>query len=112
MYKIVSLLILTFCLGCAQSKKGEIWQKSRDKVVNVQNRIKEISMDEVLISNNSRMCLLGDYLIVRDNKAVDKQIHLLDKNTFRYLTVHMFAYPKNFSYLCNIIVCNLQNGIL
>lgn len=86
MYKIVSLLILTFCLGCAQSKKGEIWQKSRDKVVNVQNRIKEISMDEVLISNNSRMCLLGDYLIVRDNKAVDKQIHLLDKNTFRYLT--------------------------
>ena len=84
-YFLFCMLLLLFT-ACKQQAEGIKSYDAQTKVVNVQNRIKEISMDEVLISNNSRMCLLGDYLIVRDNKAVDKQIHLLDKNTFRYLT--------------------------
>lgn len=49
-------------------------------------KIKEIKIEDVLIGGTSRLYLMKDYLMIVDHASYDKQIHIFDKNSFKYIT--------------------------
>jgi len=79
------LIIAAFCWSCSHPTT-EKYQSSRNKVVNVRDKLKEIEMEEVPVSSRSMLSILGDYLIITDTKVYDKFIHLFDKKSFSYVT--------------------------
>lgn len=80
-------LCCLFCLSCSKPVETEKYQKSRDKVVDVHDKVVEINTGDVLIGNNSRMHLLGDCWIVIEYgwSVVDDYVHLFDRNTYKPL---------------------------
>ena len=46
-------------------------------------------MEDVLISGFASTYLLDDYLLIKDNRAPDKIIHLFNKNTFQHGGISM-----------------------
>jgi hypothetical protein len=49
-------------IGCTIPSDKEIYQSSRNEVLKVQDRVKEIIGDEVLIGSIARLNILNDYL--------------------------------------------------
>lgn len=84
------LLYLSFiiiaCWSCIQNDETEKYQNKRDNVINIQERIKEIKIDSVFFGPVVGLNLMGDYLIVSDPRQEDKQIHLFDRHSFKYIT--------------------------
>jgi hypothetical protein len=64
----------------------EKYQNRRDNIVNVRERIREIDFKDIYISNISWPYLIDNYLLVRDYKSPDKQIHIFNKNNFDHIT--------------------------
>ena len=85
MKNIMILLIIVQCLSACTSKKTEKKQYSRNNVVNVHNQVKEIKIDNVIISRYSNVCLIDKYLLISDSKSLDKIIHIFNKNTYKYI---------------------------
>ena len=83
--KIYIFLLIIISYGCTQGSDTEKYQKSRDNIVNVHDKIKEIEIETVLIGRNSQSYLIDQYLIICDYTSPDQQIHLFNKNNFRYL---------------------------
>jgi hypothetical protein len=52
----------------------------------VNDKIKKIEIEEVLLGWASRLDLVNNYLIISDGLAYDEVIHIFDKNNFEYLT--------------------------
>jgi hypothetical protein len=84
---LFSVLLVAICCSCTHSET-EKYQNKRNNVVNVHEKVKEIKIneDDVLIGQTARVYLMDDYLIIGDYRSEDKQIHLFDKENFRYLT--------------------------
>lgn len=80
------LLLLALCCACTQNVTTEKYQKSRNNIVNVHDKIKEIEIEDVLIGKISLPYIIDKYLIISDYESPDQLIHIFDKNTFRYLT--------------------------
>ena len=72
MNKLLYLLLIAVCWSCSQE-------------VDVRDKMKEFSTQDVLIGRISRTYLIDNYLIVTDYNSPDKLIHLFDKNTFEHL---------------------------
>ena len=85
MNKLLYLLLIIASWSCSQNPETEKHQNKRDQVIDVRDRVKEFSTQDVLIGRISRSYLIDDYLIVTDYNAPDKLIHLFDKNTFEHL---------------------------
>lgn len=78
------LLSFLLLLGCNKNNnKTEIHQDSRSTIVDVSNRIEEIKVN--LLLGNSRLLLIGNYIVLKDIQSLDKGIHLLNKNTLQYV---------------------------
>ena len=80
-------LIMLLVIGCTSNYKGktEKFQKHRDKIMNVGDKIIDIKT-EILFGNPS-LNIVDDILIVTEIKpSGDKGIHLFNKNTFKYIT--------------------------
>lgn len=86
MDKILYLLLAIICIGCTQVSKTEKYQKERDNIINVQENIKEIEIEDVLIGSNPSLNVLDNYLIISDSRSLDKLIHVFNKNNFNYVT--------------------------
>ncbi len=87
MNKAIYFLLFITVLSCTkQHSQTEKVQNKRNKITHVHDKIKEIKIEDVLISNISRLYLMDNFLIIGDYKPQDKQIHLFDKNTFEYIT--------------------------
>jgi hypothetical protein len=84
--KLVCLFLIAVCCGCSSDSNTEKHQNKRDKIILVQDKVKEIEIEDVLIGQVARVYLLGDYLIIKDYMSVDKIIHLFDKKNFNYVT--------------------------
>ena len=80
---LISFLVLT--CSCQENSPTEKWQRNRNDILNVQNRIVGIPMEEVLIGSTAKLCLLDSILIIGDGRGYDKLIHLFNKNTFKHL---------------------------
>ena len=80
------LLLITLFCGCAQNPDTEKYQKIRDNIVNVRDKVREIEIEDVLIGRTSLPYIADKYLIITDYESPDQQIHLFDKNDFHYLT--------------------------
>lgn len=86
MNRLLYLLFIVACWSCTNSSEVEKHQNKRDNIINVRQKIKEIKIEDVLISGSNRLQLMNDYLIISDYNSIDKLIHLFDKNSFNYLT--------------------------
>ena len=84
MNKLLYLLLIAVCWSCSQDSETEKHQSKRDQVVDVRDKMKEFSTQDVLIGRISRTYLIDNYLIVTDYNSPDKLIHLFDKNTFEH----------------------------
>lgn len=85
MDKLLYLLFIVACCGCAGKMGTEKYQDKRDNVVDVHDRVKEIKMDDVLINGNASLYLMDNYLIVGDHKSMDKVVYLFDKRSFEHV---------------------------
>lgn len=78
------LLSFLLLLGCYKNNtKTEVYQDSRNTIVDVASRIEEVKVN--LLLGNSRLHLLGNYVVLKDLQSKDRGIHLLNKNTFQHI---------------------------
>ena len=84
---IVACLLMLFVIGCKSNNEGktEKFQKHRDNIINVQDKIIDIETD--ISFGFSNLNIINDILIVTEViPNGDKGIHLFNKNTFKYIT--------------------------
>ena len=86
--KLFFILTLILCISCNRNSETKIYHSKRENIVNVREKVKEIKIneDDVLIGSVARLTLLDNYLIIHDNRSLDKLIRIFDKNNFNYLT--------------------------
>ena len=85
--KILYLLVIVLCGSCMRNTKTVKIQKKRDNIIYVREKVKEIEIEDVIISRRSQVYLIDNYLIINDQYfPFDKCIHLFDKNDFSYVT--------------------------
>jgi len=78
------MLFLISCNSCNENK-NEKFQKHRDKIINVEDKIIDIKTE--ILFGISILYIIDDILIVNEARpSNNKGIHLFDKNTFKYLT--------------------------
>jgi hypothetical protein len=85
MTRLLYIVLLALCWACADDAR-EKHQGSRNKVINVRGRVKEIMTEDVLLSGSLRSHIIDNYVILEDFRSPDEMIHLFDKNTFAYVT--------------------------
>lgn len=86
MRKVIGWVVLLLLGACTSPQESEKHQGSRDKVVDVKDKITEVDTGEdVLIGRRSRACYSKDYLVIMDYEAWDGVIHLFDKKNFRHI---------------------------
>lgn len=81
-----ALFVIIACLGCTNKSGTEKYQKNRDRIADVRDRVKEIEIENPVIGSNASLFLMDQYLIIVDYKSQDKLIHIFDKNTFNHIT--------------------------
>lgn len=86
MNKLLYLLIILLFWGCTQNVTTEKYQKKRDHIINVHNKINKIDIEEVLIGSIAIPFSIAKYLIIIDPKSHDRLIHIFDKKNFNYIT--------------------------
>jgi hypothetical protein len=83
---LLTIYLLLFTFGCINNKRSgtEKVQKSRNNIVNVSDKI--INIKPEILFGNSTFFIMDNILIVNEiSPRGEKGIHLLDKNTFKYL---------------------------
>jgi hypothetical protein len=86
MNRLFCFLFVMTCWSCTQYSQTEKYQKKRNNVLNVRDKVKELLIEDVFISNISYPYIIGGYFIVRDYNSHDKLVHIFDKNEFNYIT--------------------------
>jgi len=84
--KIIFSIIIIICWSCTFNSNTEKYQQRRDNIVLVNNKLKEIDLNDVFVGQFARLYILNDYLIITDVRSFDKQIHLFNVNDFSHLT--------------------------
>lgn len=85
--KNISLsLLLILCWSCTQSPQTEKHQTDRNNIIDVQDRIKEIHLEETPFTDWGEPYILEDFLLISDYKSPDKLVYIFNKNNFKYIT--------------------------
>lgn len=86
MNKLTGYLFIILLAACV-SKNTETgrYYSSWDEKLDVKDKVKELDFQEVLISSNSIPYIMGNYLLIVDPQSLSEQIHVFDKNSFKYL---------------------------
>jgi len=87
-HRYTSLLPLIFCcigIQCKSPETTEIFQKQRNNVIDVSNRI--VDIDNGLFFGPSLLSIYDSLLILSELTlhGYDKCIHMLNKNTFKHI---------------------------
>ena len=80
------LLLLVLCCSCLRNSETVKVQRNRRNIIQVQDKIQEIKIEDVLLNNYSMVHLIDRYLAIKDPSSYDKIIYLFDKNDFSYIT--------------------------
>lgn len=83
--QVAIFLVLSFW-SCTNRPATEKYQKERDRIVNVYDRVKEIALDGHFFNDRSVVIMAGNYLLINDFKSYENQIYLFDKYDFSYIT--------------------------
>lgn len=86
MNKLLYFFLILICIGCTSNTETERYWSKCAPMQNIKEKIKEIKIEDVLIGGTSRLYLMKDYLMIVDHASYDKQIHIFDKNSFKYIT--------------------------
>ena len=84
--KILYLFIFVAFLSCIYNSETVKIHKKRDNIIRVREMVKEIEIEDVIISRFARTYLIDKYLIISDTQSSEKVIYLFDRNTFNYVT--------------------------
>jgi len=85
MKKISWLLFVAFFLSCAQKPDTEKFQKNRENILNVKNKVVAINFENIMLSNIVRCYLLDNYIIISDLRSSNKLIHIFDSTSFKHI---------------------------
>lgn len=85
-YSFTILLFIAYFWGCSSATKTEKVQNKRDKIINIREKVKEIPMEEIILSNWTTPYIMNDFLLISDHKSRDKLIHIFNKNNFQHIT--------------------------
>lgn len=66
-------------------KKNAKWQKQRSNIIDVRKDVKEIDTEDVLIGAVASPYICGEYLVVVDRMAIDKSVHVFNRQTFKHV---------------------------
>jgi len=72
-------------LGCNPRSGTEKYQRKRNKIVNVQDRVKMVIQDAIVPASTS-LYLIDNYLLVTNWMSKDYLIQVFDRNSFDYVT--------------------------
>lgn len=79
------VMLMLFLGSCENQSKTEKIQTHRNKVIVVEDNLKDIETPVIL--GSPMLYVISDYLIVLDIKpSTDRGIHLFEKKTFKYVT--------------------------
>lgn len=96
------LILLTCC------KSESAFEKYFDSHItaNVQKYVKELPMEDVLMSTHSKLNIANEFLIISDWRGYDKLIHIFDKNTFQHIvsTTETGQGPNEIAYLGSVCI--------
>ena len=87
-YKWTTLIVTAVLLGstaCTSDNGIEIYQSSRDNVIDVNGLIKEFDPEEVLIGKNSALTEGLGKIFIKESNTDSCFVHVFDKNTLAYL---------------------------
>lgn len=118
MRKIEFFVVLFVSLGalcsCNRSTDTEKYQGKHNNIIDVRAKVMEIpTEDDVLIGGNASLYLLRNKLIIDDGQSVEQQIHIFDRNSFRYLasTAYRGQGPDEITVLGHIGIDEKRNYI-
>lgn len=85
---IIVYLFLSIILfgGCSSGSTTEKYQNKRDHIVYVNDQIKEIVIEDVLVSNYVWIRIVNKYICIIDYKSANELIHIFNKDDFKYIT--------------------------
>lgn len=77
-------LIVLLIIGCTNNNEPEKFQKHRNRIINVSDKIIDIKPE--ILFGNSLLYIIDDILIVNEvSPQGEKGIHLFNKNSFKYI---------------------------
>lgn len=79
-------ICLLCSISCSGDSETEKYQKSRNNIIDVRDQVKEIVIEDVMIGRIAWPYIIDKYLLIGDYESPDQQIHLFDRNSFRYIT--------------------------
>ena len=82
---LACFLSIVMFFGCSQHSETKKYYNEYNKVINIRDRLQEIEMNDAFIVDFAQLYLMDNYLIIGDHLSPDKQIHLFDKNSFKYI---------------------------
>lgn len=86
LFKPLLLLMMLTQVTCTNSDSlGQEKSRPKEKIIDVSGDIRTIDLD-IVISPRTSLTILDNILLVTDGQSDDKGIHLLDKNSFKYIT--------------------------
>ena len=86
MRSYIFICLMLFVSSCTDNtSQTEKYQNNRNKVIDVQNAVKEINTGNVLISSSARLYITDGYLLIADSKGYDKLIHLFDNSDYNHV---------------------------
>lgn len=85
MKQLITLLSLLLFLGCSRNSETEIYQGSRDNIIDVKEQIKEIDSGDILLGGHISPTIFGEYLAIIDPFSYDNMIYIFDSKTYKYL---------------------------
>ena len=83
--KWLPFIFIVCCIACSE-KEMEKHQGKRDNVVDVRDKLIEIEINNVLFNRIVEPYIFSDYLVLVDRNSEGKLIHILDKDSFRYVS--------------------------
>jgi len=84
MKKYAALVMAIIAIGCTQSNNIDVFQRSRDNMIDVKSNIKPIDTGNCYMGRLTNLKIANKYVVCYDIQATDKCIHVFDKNTIEH----------------------------
>ena len=85
MKAIYILLVFLYLVGCVSNSHTEKYQRSRNEIVNVRDKIIEVPLENPLVSSSANFQIVGNYIVFVDGGVYDEIIHVFKKSPFQHL---------------------------